>query len=81
VLKEEDVAKEIICGADVDQHLKKLNEYLEAGYSHVWVHQVGTDQDGFFEFYEQKVLPQFARQSSTTKKPQAKAARSSSSKS
>jgi coenzyme F420-dependent glucose-6-phosphate dehydrogenase len=81
VLKEEDIAKEIICGADVEKHLQKLNEYLEAGYTHVWIHQVGTDQEGFFQFYEQEVLPQFARQSSTAKKPQTKAARSSSSKS
>jgi coenzyme F420-dependent glucose-6-phosphate dehydrogenase len=81
VLKEEDIAKEIICGADVEKHLQKLNEYLEAGYTHVWIHQVGTDQEGFFQFYEQEVLPQFARHASTTKKPQTKAARSSSSKS
>jgi len=75
MLKEEDVAKDIICGADPEQHLKKLNEYVDAGYTHVWVHQVGKDQEGFFQFYEQEVLPKLAQQSSSTKKSKAKVAR------
>jgi coenzyme F420-dependent glucose-6-phosphate dehydrogenase len=25
---------------------------------HVYVHQVGPDQEGFFDFYEAKVLPE-----------------------
>jgi G6PDH family F420-dependent oxidoreductase len=35
MLKEEDVAREILCRADPAEHLKKLNEYVEAGYTHV----------------------------------------------
>ena len=31
----------------------------DAGYDHVYVHQVGPDQDGFFRFYEEEVLPEF----------------------
>ncbi len=27
---------------------------------HVYVHQVGPDQDGVFDFYERDVLPAFA---------------------
>ena len=30
----------------------------DAGYDHIYVHQVGPDQEGFFHFYEQAVLPQ-----------------------
>src|SRR5581483_11519460 len=41
MVKEEDVAKEIICGADAERHLAKLDEYAAAGFDHVWVHQVG----------------------------------------
>ncbi|MCA1691669.1 MAG: TIGR03557 family F420-dependent LLM class oxidoreductase [Actinobacteria bacterium] len=29
----------------------------EAGYDHVYVHQVGPDQEGFFRFYEREVMP------------------------
>jgi len=31
---------------------KKINEYAKAGCDHVWVHQVGPDQEGFFQFFE-----------------------------
>ncbi len=77
MLKEEDVAEEILCGADPEQHLKKLTEYIDAGYNHVWVHQVGQDQEGFFQFYQQEVLPKLAQRSSSAKKSQAKSARTS----
>jgi hypothetical protein len=29
----------------------------EAGYTHIWVHQIGPDQVGFFQFYAHEVLP------------------------
>ena len=41
----------------VDAHLAKINEYVEAGYDHVYVHQIGPDQDGFFRFYQREIMP------------------------
>ena len=26
---------------------------------HIYVHQVGPDQEGFFRFYQQEILPKF----------------------
>lgn len=54
---EEDIAESIVCGPDPDKHLEAIREYVDAGYDHVYVHQVGPDQDGFFDFYERSVLP------------------------
>jgi coenzyme F420-dependent glucose-6-phosphate dehydrogenase len=59
------VAKEIIGGPDPEPHLAKLDEYAAAGFDHVWVHQVGSDQAGFFHFYEQEVLPKLAERRAT----------------
>jgi G6PDH family F420-dependent oxidoreductase len=59
LVKEEDVAKEVICGAEPERHIARINEYAEAGFDHVWVHQIGPDQEGFFRFYEKEVLPMF----------------------
>lgn len=56
MLKEEDVTSEVVCGAEPDKHLNKIQEYIKAGYTHVWVHQIGEDQEGFFRFYEQEIL-------------------------
>jgi hypothetical protein len=32
-------------------------ENVDAGYTHVYVHQLGPDQQGFFSFYESEALP------------------------
>jgi G6PDH family F420-dependent oxidoreductase len=57
MVTEEDVAKEIICGPDPEPHFARLEEYANAGFDHVWAHQVGPDQEGFFRFYEQEIFP------------------------
>ena len=43
----------------LQDHRAAIEEYVEAGYDHVYVHQVGPDQDGFFDFYEREILPSF----------------------
>jgi coenzyme F420-dependent glucose-6-phosphate dehydrogenase len=55
---EEEIAESVVCGPDAGKHLDAIREYLDAGYDHVYVHQVGPDQEGFFRFYEQEVLPE-----------------------
>jgi G6PDH family F420-dependent oxidoreductase len=62
VVREEDVAKEVICGPDARRHVGKIEEYFEAGYDCVFVHQVGPEQEAFFRFYELDVLPALSRQ-------------------
>jgi G6PDH family F420-dependent oxidoreductase len=56
-LSEDDVAEAVICGPDPERHLEGIREFIKAGYSHVYVHQVGPDQEGFFNFYSSEVLP------------------------
>jgi G6PDH family F420-dependent oxidoreductase len=57
----EDVAKVITCGADPDAHLAAIDKYIEAGYDMVYIHQVGHDQQSFFNFYRDEILPRFRR--------------------
>ena len=57
LVTEEQVAEAIVCGPDPERHVALIREYADAGYDHVYVHQVGPDQDGFFRFYEREVLP------------------------
>jgi G6PDH family F420-dependent oxidoreductase len=59
LINEDDVAREVVCGPDPQRHIAGIQQYLDAGFDHVWVHQVGPDQDGFFRFYEREVLPAF----------------------
>ncbi|MFN2543565.1 MAG: TIGR03557 family F420-dependent LLM class oxidoreductase [Actinomycetota bacterium] len=57
MLSPDDVAEGVICGPDPERHLDAIREYADAGFDHVYVHQVGPDQEGFFRFYEREVLP------------------------
>lgn len=56
-LSKEQVTKEIVCGPDAQAHLEKIQKYIDAGFDHVYIHQIGPDQEGFFRFYERAVLP------------------------
>lgn len=55
---EEDIAESIVCGPDPGKHVEAIREFEEAGYDHVYVHQVGPDQKGCLDFYEREILPQ-----------------------
>jgi hypothetical protein len=57
MLKEEDVAESVICGPDPARHIQAINKFLDAGIEHVYLHQVGPDQEGFVNFYSKEVLP------------------------
>ena len=54
---EEQVAEVVPCGPDAARHLAKIAEYVDAGYDHVYIHQIGPDQAGFIKFAEGELLP------------------------
>lgn len=58
MLSKEDVVKDVACGPDKDVHLEKIHEMIEAGFDHIYIHQIGRDQEGFFKFYEREILPE-----------------------
>ncbi len=56
LVREEDMEM-IPLGPDPERHLAGIRQYFDAGYDHVYVHQIGPDQEGFFRLYEREVLP------------------------
>ena len=52
----DDLGEAIPCGPDADRHREAIKEYEDAGYDHVFVHQIGPDQEAFFGFYESEIL-------------------------
>jgi len=58
MLSKEDVVKDVACGPDPSVHLEKIEEMIEAGFDHIYIHQIGRDQEGFFRFYEREILPE-----------------------
>jgi coenzyme F420-dependent glucose-6-phosphate dehydrogenase len=57
LLSEDDVAETVVCGPDPERHLEAIREYEQAGFTHVYVHQVGRDQESFLRFYADEILP------------------------
>lgn len=57
----DDVAEAVVCSADPDRHREAIAAFEEAGFDRVYVHQVGTDQDSFFELYERELLAEAAQ--------------------
>lgn len=57
----EQICQSMTCGPDPELHMQAIKKYIDAGFTHVYVHQVGPDQDGFFDFYEKEILPRFER--------------------
>lgn len=61
-VREEDVAKAVTCGNDPQKHLESIQKFVDLGFEYVYVHQVGPDQEGFFNFYQKNILPEFQKQ-------------------
>ena len=59
VVSEEDIAEVVACGPDSQRHREAIQEYVDAGFDRVYVHQVGSDQEGFLRFAERELLPTF----------------------
>ena len=57
VTKEDIAESPMPFGPDPQKHIEGIREFLDAGYTHVYVHQLGPDQDGALAFYEREVLP------------------------
>jgi len=59
MVKEEDIAEAIPCGPDARPILDQIEQYAQAGYDHVYIHQVGPDQEGFLDFAARSLVPEF----------------------
>jgi coenzyme F420-dependent glucose-6-phosphate dehydrogenase len=61
MVTEESIAEAVVCGPDPEAHAKRIDEYFDAGYTHVYLHQVGPDQEGFLRFCESEIVPRYQR--------------------
>jgi G6PDH family F420-dependent oxidoreductase len=57
---EEAIAEEIVCATEPEPFAEAAKEFVDAGYDHVYFHQVGPEQEKFLEFSEERLLPALA---------------------
>lgn len=60
MISEEEATKSVPCGPDVEPIRDSVRTYLDAGYDHLYFHQIGPDQDGFFRFWSETLQPALA---------------------
>jgi G6PDH family F420-dependent oxidoreductase len=57
-VRPEDVAEQIGCGPDVDDHVEKIKAFADTGYDEVALVQIGADQQApFIRWAERELLP------------------------
>jgi G6PDH family F420-dependent oxidoreductase len=61
IVEPSDLEGKVTMGPDPDKHLAAVEQYARAGFDHVFVHQIGPDQEGFVRFYEREILPHAGR--------------------
>lgn len=65
---EDDATKSIPCGPDAAPVVESVRRYTDAGYDHLYFHQIGPDQDGFFRFWSDELQPALADLSTDRRK-------------
>ncbi|HEX3621335.1 MAG TPA: TIGR03557 family F420-dependent LLM class oxidoreductase [Acidimicrobiales bacterium] len=51
------LAEKIPLGPDPEQYVEAVQAFADAGFSHVYLHQIGPDQEGFFDFFTRELAP------------------------
>ena len=59
-VSEDDVTNSYLCSSNPDDHIESIETYVDSGFDHVYVHQIGPHQTKFIEIYEREVLPSFS---------------------
>jgi G6PDH family F420-dependent oxidoreductase len=57
-VREEDVARGVPCGPDVEKHVEAFDKFVDAGFTHVALVQVGGEsQPEFLDWAERELIP------------------------
>lgn len=56
MVRPEDLAS-IPVGPDPGRYVESFRTYEQAGFSHIFVHQVGPEQESFLRFWAEQVAP------------------------
>jgi G6PDH family F420-dependent oxidoreductase len=57
MVEPDDLAETMPLGPDPGRYLEQIKAFEDAGFDHVYIHQVGPDQQGFIEFARRELMP------------------------
>ncbi|MDQ6726518.1 MAG: TIGR03557 family F420-dependent LLM class oxidoreductase [Actinomycetota bacterium] len=53
----DDIAGKVPMGPDPERYVEQVKAFVDAGFDNIYLHQIGPDQDGFFDFCKRELLP------------------------
>jgi coenzyme F420-dependent glucose-6-phosphate dehydrogenase len=56
LVRDEDL-ESLPAGPDPEPYVQAVREYEQAGFTHIYFHQIGRDQEGFFRFWREQLEP------------------------
>lgn len=54
------VEEAVPCGSDPKPYIERIRAFVDAGYDEIYIQQIGSEQDRFFDFWESDIAPEFA---------------------
>jgi probable non-F420 flavinoid oxidoreductase len=60
-VRPDDVRDAVRVSSDIGWHIDALSEFIKMGYSRIYIHQVGPDQERFLEVFGERVLPELKK--------------------
>ena len=56
----EQIGQSIVCGPDPAKYHEQIQQFVDAGFTHLYIHQVGPNQKEFIDFAQRELLPAYA---------------------
>jgi G6PDH family F420-dependent oxidoreductase len=56
LVRDEDL-ESLPAGPDPEPYVQAVREYEQTGFTHIYLHQIGRDQEGFFRFWRDELQP------------------------
>ncbi len=59
MISEDEATKNFALGPDPQPILDSIQKYIDAGFDHIYIHQIGDNQKEFLKFAQKEILPHF----------------------
>jgi hypothetical protein len=57
LVRPENFKGRVLSSADLNVHLQQIQHYADLGFTEIYVHNVGRNQEAFIEAYGREVIP------------------------
>jgi coenzyme F420-dependent glucose-6-phosphate dehydrogenase len=58
IVRPEDFNNRVLMTPDLDEHAAQIQKYIDLGFTEIYMHNVGRNQEAFIRAYGQRVIPQ-----------------------